>query len=130
VGAIAAHGMAGVWGTLALGFLTVPSLAERLGTGTGGLLYTGSASQLGTQALGLLAVGVFTFGASFLVLWAMKATFGIRTDAEAESAGLDVSEHGMWGYPEMFTPVPGGYGTDGAHPVGASWRPTPVPEAG
>jgi ammonium transporter, Amt family len=112
VGAIAAHGMAGVWGTLALGFFTAPELAERLATGSGGLLYTGSAAQLGTQALGLLAVGVFTFGASFLSLWAMHATFGIRTDAEAESAGLDVSEHGMWGYPELFTPVPGGYGTD------------------
>jgi Amt family ammonium transporter len=132
VGAIAAHGMAGVWGTLALGFLTVPSLAERLGTGQGGLLYTGSAAQLGTQALGLLAVGAFTFGASFLVLWVMKATVGIRTDAEAESAGLDVSEHGMWGYPELFTPVPGGYGTDGSTstPVAGGWRPTPVPETG
>ena len=31
VGAIAAHGMAGVWGTLALGFFTAPELAERLG---------------------------------------------------------------------------------------------------
>ena len=112
VGAIAAHGMAGVWGTLALGFFTAPELAERLATGSGGLLYTGSAAQLGTQALGLLAVGLFTFGASFLALWAMNATFGIRSDAEAESAGLDVSEHGMWGYPELFTPVPGGYGTD------------------
>ena len=50
-----------------------------------------------------MAVGAFTFGASFLVLWAMKATFGIRTDAEAEAAGLDVSEHGMWGYPELFS---------------------------
>jgi len=126
VGAIAAHGMAGVWGTLALGFLTVPSLAERLATGQGGLLYTGSAAQLGTQALGLLAVGVFTFGASFLVLWAMKATFGIRTDAEAEAVGLDLSEHGMWGYPELFSPVPGGYGTDGSSALGAGWRPEPV----
>src|SRR5205823_10506728 len=102
VGAIAAHGMAGVWGTLALGFLTLPKLADRLGTGHGGLLYTGSPSQLETQALGLLAVGAFTFGASFLVLLAMKATFGIRTDAEAEETGLDLSEHGMWGYPELF----------------------------
>jgi Amt family ammonium transporter len=130
VGAIAAHGMAGVWGTLALGFLTAPSLAERLGTGSGGLLYTGSAAQLGTQALGLLAVGAFTFGSSFLVLWAMKATFGIRSDAEAESAGLDVSEHGMWGYPELFSPVPGGYGTEGSPSVNGAWRPTPVPEPG
>jgi ammonium transporter, Amt family len=130
VGAIAAHGMAGVWGTLALGFLTVPSLAERLGTGQGGLLYTGSASQLGTQALGLLAVGAFTFGSSFLVLWVMKATFGIRTDAEAETTGLDVSEHGQWGYPELFGPVPGGYGTEGPAAHGGGWRPTPVPETG
>jgi Amt family ammonium transporter len=130
VGAIAAHGMAGVWGTLALGFLAMPSLAEKLGTGQGGLLYTGSATQLGTQALGLLAVGVFTFSASFAALWVMKASFGIRTDAEAEAAGLDVSEHGMWGYPELFTPVPGGYGTDGSSALGGGWRPIPVPETG
>jgi len=113
VGAIAAHGMAGVWGTLALGFLTAPDLAERLGTGQGGLFYTGSPAQLGTQVLGLLAVGAFTFGVSFLVLWTMKTSFGIRSDAEAETAGLDVSEHGMWGYPELYMPVPGGYGTHG-----------------
>ena len=106
IGAIAAHGMAGVWGTLALGFLALPGQAEKLATGTGGFVYTGSLDQLGTQALGLLAVGAFTFTASFLVLWAMKRTFGIRTDAEVETAGLDVSEHGMWGYAEFYIPVP------------------------
>ena len=35
VGALAAHGMAGVWGTLSLGFFTVPALAEKLATGSG-----------------------------------------------------------------------------------------------
>jgi ammonium transporter, Amt family len=132
VGCLAAHGMAGVWGTLSLGFLTAPSLAERLGTGQGGLLYTGSAGQLGTQVLGLVAVGVFTFGASFLTLWGMKATFGIRTDAEAETAGLDVSEHGMWGYPELFTPVPGGWADDSSENA-TDWRPrigAPLAETG
>jgi Amt family ammonium transporter len=118
IGAIAAHGMAGVWGTLALGFLTVPALAERLGTGSGGLLYGGGLGQLGVQALGLAAVGAFTFGMSFGVLWAMKATVGIRTDADVETAGLDVSEHGMWGYPEFYIPVPGGYGTDAHAHIG------------
>ena len=29
-----------------------------------------------------------------------------------ETLGLDVSEHGMWGYPEFYIPVPGGYGTE------------------
>jgi Amt family ammonium transporter len=57
----------------------------------------------------------------------MKQTFGIRTDAEAETAGLDVSEHGMWGYPELFSPVPGGYGTEGSSAPGSSWHRAPAP---
>jgi Amt family ammonium transporter len=110
VGAVAAHGMSGLWGTLSLGFLTVPSLAKNLATGSGGLFYGGGLHQLGVQALGLGAVGAFTFGASFVVLYLMKVTIGIRTEPEVEAAGLDVSEHGMWGYPEFYIPVPGGYG--------------------
>ena len=135
IGALAAHGMAGVWGTLALGFLTVPSLAEKLATGRAGLFYGGGLHQLGVQALGLAAVGAFTFTASFLILLAMKRTFGIRTEPEVEAAGLDVSEHGMWGYPELYIPVPGGYGTESGHgshaPIGgpaAAVRPTAAPE--
>jgi ammonium transporter, Amt family len=112
VGAVAAHGMSGVWGTLSLGFLAVPSLATRLDTGQGGLFYGGGFHQLGVQALGLVAVGAFTFSASFAVLWTFHKTIGIRTEAEVETAGLDVSEHGMWGYPEFYIPVPGGYGTE------------------
>ena len=104
--------MAGVWGTLATGIFAVPALAENLATGTGGLWYTGSFDQLGTQALGLVAVGAFTFTASFGALWVMKVTVGIRVEPEVETAGLDVSEHGMWGYPEFYIPVPGGYGTE------------------
>jgi Amt family ammonium transporter len=136
VGALAAHGMAGVWGTLSLGFLAMPSLAESLDWGQGGLFYGGGAHQLGVQALGLVAVGAFTFTASFAILWVMKATVGIRAEPSVESAGLDVSEHGMWGYPEFYIPVPGGYGSEhhvhlvrppgGEAPAGA----TPAPAAG
>src|SRR5439155_3728244 len=82
VGAVAAHGMSGVWGTLSLGFLTVPSLASKLGTGRGGLFYGGGLHQLGIQALGLVAVGTFTFSASFAVLWLFKVTVGIRAEPE------------------------------------------------
>ena len=71
----------------------------------------------------LLAVGAFTFTASFVILFIFKKTFGIRTEPEVEEAGLDVSEHGMWGYPEFYIPVPGGYGTDSAsHLTGANAR--------
>jgi Amt family ammonium transporter len=127
IGAIAAHGMAGVWGTLALGFVAMPSLAEKLATGSGGLLYTGSFDQLGTQLLGLVAVGTFTFSASFAALWAMKRAFGIRTEAAVETAGLDVSEHGMWGYPELYIPVPGGYGTESHGPLLVHGAPRSAP---
>ncbi len=137
IGAIAAHGMAGVWGTLALGFLTVPELASNLATGSGGLLYGGGLHQLGVQALGLVTVGAFTLGTSFLILYAMKVTVGIRTEPETETAGLDVSEHGMWGYPEFYIPIPGGYGTEShGHLLGhgsqraPAVRAEPVPEAG
>ena len=140
IGAVAVHGMAGVWGTLATGIFAVPALAENLATGTGGLVYTGSLHQVGVQAVGLLAVGGFTFAASFGALWAMKATFGIRVDPEVETAGLDVSEHGMWGYPEFYIPVPGGYGTEAHGHLGighgtqpaharATRRTEPLPEA-
>jgi Amt family ammonium transporter len=95
IGAVAVHGLAGVWGTLATGIFAVPALATTLGTGTGGLLYTGSLEQLGVQAVGLLAVGAFTFACSFGVLWAFRATIGIRVDETVEHVGLDVGEHGM-----------------------------------
>jgi len=126
VGALAAHGMAGVWGTLSLGFLTVPKLAESLEWGQGGLLYGGGFHQLGVQALGLVSVGAFTLTASFLILWVMKVTVGIRAEPAVEAAGLDVSEHGMWGYPEFYIPVPGGYGTEHhAHPAVTAQRHAP-----
>jgi Amt family ammonium transporter len=129
IGAIAAHGMAGVWGTLSLGFLALPSQAESLATGSAGLFYGGGLHQLGIQLLGLAAVGAFTFTASFAALWTMKKTFGIRTDPQAETAGLDVSEHGMWGYPEFYIPVPGGYGTETHSHLGLSHAPRPAAAA-
>jgi Amt family ammonium transporter len=101
IGAVAVHGLAGVWGTLALGLFAMPSLAERLETGTGGLLYTGSFHQLGVQALGLLVVGTFSFTLAFAALWTMKRTIGIRVDEHVEQVGLDIAEHGASGYPEF-----------------------------
>jgi Amt family ammonium transporter len=101
IGAVAVHGMSGVWGTLATGLFAVPMLAEKLGTGTGGLVYTGSFHQLGVQALGVGVVGVWTFGASFSLLWTMHKLWGIRVHEEAETVGLDAAEHGALAYPEF-----------------------------
>ena len=130
IGAVAVHGMSGVWGTLACGLFAVPALAKSLATGQGGLVYTGSFKQLGVQAAGLIVVGAFTFSTSFVVLKVMDMIWGIRVDPIVESQGLDVHEHGMWGYPEFYIPVPGGYGTEShGHVTVAHSHAHPVPVA-
>ena len=48
----------------------------------------------------------FVFVASYIVFGVIKATYGLRVSAEEEDAGLDISEHGMYGYPEQFIPAP------------------------
>jgi ammonium transporter, Amt family len=114
VGALSAHGVAGIWGTLACGFFTSPRLAQYNGFGDkdGGLIYSGQLTQLAYQALGIVVVFAFVFSLSFLTFWAIKKTYGLRVSAEEEEAGLDISEHGMYGYPEQFIPAPEliGYG--------------------
>jgi ammonium transporter, Amt family len=107
VGALSAHGVAGVWGTLSCGLFTAPRLAEYNEIGEGGLFYTGSLHQLGVQALGVGAAFASVFTVSFLVFYAIKRIHGLRVTVEEERRGLDIVEHGMWGYPEQFMPVPG-----------------------
>ena len=80
---------------LATGLLAVPALAATVGVGHGGLLYTGSPYQLGIQALGLVAVGGFTFSASFGSLWALNRLWGLdwpreRLIALGVTLGADV----------------------------------------
>ena len=106
VGALTAHGICGVWGTLSCGLFTLPALAEYNTVGQGGLFYTGSFKQLGDQAIGVVVVFAFVFVVSYAAFWVIKKTYGLRVTPEEESAGLDISEHGMYGYPEQFIPAP------------------------
>jgi Amt family ammonium transporter len=127
IGAVAVHGLAGVWGTLATGIFAAPALAENLAVGQGGLIYTGDPSQLGVQALGLVVVGAFTFGTSYAALWAMKRAWGIRVDERTELDGLDMAEHGAWGYPEFAVNPGDGSRTELARPAHAGGVPIPQP---
>ena len=65
VGVLSAHGIAGIWGTLACGLFTAPRFAEYAGIGNpdGGLVYSGSFAQLGYQALGVVVVFALVLGA-------------------------------------------------------------------
>jgi Amt family ammonium transporter len=86
----------------------VPALAKFNGVGQGGLFYTGSFHQLGAQALAVSISFTTVFALSFGLFWVIKQTVGLRVSPREEMDGLDISEHGMWGYPESFMPVPGG----------------------
>ncbi|MED1603750.1 ammonium transporter [Cytobacillus kochii] len=100
--ALSVHGAAGVWGTLSTGFFATPELAEQV-TGQAGLFYGGGFGQLGVQALGVVTSGLFAFVASFVILFVMKKMMnGLRVSEEEEVMGLDMSEHGSYGYPEEF----------------------------
>jgi Amt family ammonium transporter len=110
VGALSAHGLAGIWGTLACGIFTSPRLAE----------------FNGVQAVGVAAAFAMVFTLSYITFAAIKATIGIRVSAEEEEAGLDIAAHGMYGYPEQFIPqseMGGLTGTPAARPAPA---PQPV----
>jgi len=113
VGALTAHGLCGIWGTLSCGIFTAPRLAEYNAFGDAGLVYSGSFGQLGTQALGVLVVFAFVFTVSYVTFGIIKATYGLRVTEEEEDAGLDISEHGMYGYPEQFIPQTELYGYGG-----------------
>lgn len=130
VGALPAHGLAGIWGTLSCGLFTVPALAKFNGVGQGGLFYTGSFHQLGAQAIAVTASFGTVFALSYGLFWLIKKTVGLRVSATEEMEGLDISEHGMWGYPESFMPVPGGvYRQPDTPTVNPHRTPEPVPGA-
>ena len=129
VGALSAHGLAGIWGTLACGIFTAPRLAEYNAFGEPGLIYNGSFHQLGTQALGFSVVFAFVFVASFATFWVIKKTVGLRVTEEQEDAGLDIVEHGMYGYPEQFIPAPE-IGAGSVGPAAPAYAPGAMAPAG
>ncbi len=125
VGALSAHGLAGIWGTISCGLFTAPRLAQYNGFGDphGGLVYSGKFTQLIAQVVGFSIAFTFVFVLSFGTFWVIKKTYGLRVTEEEEDAGLDISEHGMYGYPEQFIPAPELIGTASSRPVPVSSDP-------
>ena len=96
VGALSVHLTNGIWGTLSIGLFASQAIPG--GIDADGLFYGGGFGLLGHQVIGVLAVGVFTFGFAWVVWRVLKAIGGIRVSAEDEYGGLDVSEMGMEAY--------------------------------
>jgi Amt family ammonium transporter len=110
--ALSVHGVAGIWGTLSTGLFATPELAEYVGIGQAGLFYGGGFHQLGVQAMGIATSGAYAFIISFIILAIMKAVIGLRVTEEEEIIGLDLSEHGTYGYPEQMKKVQSGGTTE------------------
>ena len=81
VGAIPAHLLAGVWGTLA-----VCIVAD---------------GNLFAQIVGIVSVGAFVFGVSYVLWVIIDKTIGLRVSPSAEELGQDTAELGLEAYPEF-----------------------------
>ena len=92
VGAVSVHGVNGAFGTLAVGLF---STSDAVGKG---LFYGGGFKQLGIQATGVVAVGLWAFLLGLLLFGIIKALHGLRVEKVIEEEGLDVYEHGESAY--------------------------------
>jgi Amt family ammonium transporter len=99
VGALSVHLVNGVFGTLAVGLFAQDKIT---GAATGnGLFFGGGMTLLKNQAIGVVAVGAFTFTVAFAVWYVIKLVMGLKVSREEEIQGLDLGEHGMKAYPDF-----------------------------
>ncbi|MEP5338544.1 MAG: ammonium transporter [Algibacter sp.] len=88
VGAIAVHGVNGLFGTIAVGLFAAD----------GGLFFGGGSALLVTQAIGVLVIAAFSFVLTFAIMTIMKKTIGIRVTKREERAGIDAVSFGVEAY--------------------------------
>ena len=80
VGAISVHGIAGIWGTIAVVF---------------------SGGSFGAQIIGTVSICLFIFILSLVIWYILDLIMGIRVSEEDELTGLDTTELGMDAYPDF-----------------------------
>ena len=84
VGAISVHGVAGIWGLIAVVFSN-----------------TAETTSIVSQLYGVMVIFTWTFVVSMIAWFVIKLIFGIRVSEEDEMEGVDIAECGMEAYPEF-----------------------------
>jgi len=90
---LAAHGFAGFFGILFIGFF-----AQRSWNGVANGLLFGHPGQLGLQAMAALAAPAYAFVGTFTILKVIGLVMPLRVGEREEGLGLDVAEHGEQAY--------------------------------
>jgi Amt family ammonium transporter len=91
---VGVHLVGGLVGTLLVGFFATSSAPAAVD----GLFYGGGVDQLWRQAVGAVAVLLFSFIVSLILALIVKATMGLRVSPEEEVTGIDEIEHAETGY--------------------------------
>src|SRR6478736_6164823 len=103
---VGVHLVAGVIGTVAIGFLATPD------QGAAGLFYGGGTTQLVAQVLAALLSIAFTAVMTFIIAFPIHKLMGFRVSQEQEVVGVDLSLHaetayefGVGGHGGSFQPL-------------------------
>ncbi len=124
VGAVAVHGLNGLWGLISLGLFAdgtygagwngVGAAAYKgiVGRGVTGLFY-GDPSQLIAQIIGGCVAVIWGLGLSYAFFRVLDWAMGMRCSREDELAGLDIPEMGALAYPDFVLPSAPGVQLEG-----------------
>jgi ammonium transporter, Amt family len=92
---VGVHLVGGAFGALSLGFLAAYPLLDGQRKG---LFYGGGITQLGVQALGPVAVGLYSFTVAWILAKIIDKTMGFRIPEEDEVTGIDITQHAETAY--------------------------------
>ena len=101
---VGVHLVAGIWGSLAIGFFGASSVNS---VGLDGLFYGGGTGLLAKQSIGVALVGAYSFIATLIIGYAIEKSIGFRVKRDVEVAGIDLNEHAETAY-EMTSSSRGG----------------------
>lgn len=87
------HGVGSMWGVFATGLFADP-LINSAGRG----LFYGNPGQVWVQVITIIAVAAYSFIMSFIIFKIIDMIIGLRVNKEAETMGLDITQHEETGY--------------------------------